>query len=175
MITKRKYSDKWIIAIKSYSNNPVDSYLNIVLAYLPTNKLTPYVTWIYNQTDNGFHEGHYHERINDAIPEFLMRGKNSCCFYDNWIKQYDGIECHYVCSFDNFAKLKFLNWEECEAKDAQMISVYLHKPEGGIECITDHLNGFDAMRIVRYISNKYEIPVQYQPEGIHYIKLQPII
>jgi len=170
MITKRKYSDKWVIGIKPYSDNSADGYLDIVLAYLPTNKLTPYVTWIYNHSDKGFHEGHYHERINDAIPEFLMRGHGKHCYNDNWIKQHDAIECHYVHSLGNND-----GWEQCEAKYAQMVSVYLHKPEGGIECITDHLNGFDAMRIVRYISNKYEIPVQYQPEGIHYIKLQPII
>ena len=145
MITKRKYSDKWVIAIKSYSDNLIDSYLDIVLCYLPTNKLTPYVTWIYNHSDNGFHEGHYHERINKAIPEFLERGYFK--FNSSYISDYDAIEYHYIHLIGGGN-----GWEQCEAKDAQMVSVYLHKSEGGIECISDHLNGLDAMRIVDYIS-----------------------
>lgn len=174
MITKRKYSDKWIIAIKAYSDNSIDSYLDIVLCYLPTNKLTPYVTWIYNHSDKGFHSGHYHERINDAIPEFLTRGSKAVCFNDNWITKHDAVECHYVNLIEHIESIVSNDWEECCAKDAQMVSVYLHKPEGGIKCVSDHLNGLDAMRFVRYLSNKYEMPIRYQPEGVHYVKLKPI-
>ena len=169
MITKRKYPDKCIIGIKPYTNNTGDDYLNTVLAYLPTNRITPYVTWIYNIEDKGFFWGHYHQRINDAIPEFLMRGSGSCSITSVMIKCYDAIECHYVVRIDDNT------WDQCEAENAQMISVYLHKPEGGIECISDHYDPKDAMRIVRWISNKYELPIGYQPKDVHYINLQPII
>ena len=168
MITKRKYSGHWVIGIKPYSNNLADGYLDIVLCYLPTNNGTPYVTWIYNHSDGGFHEGHYHERINDAIPEFLERGYFK--YNSSYISDSDAIECHYR-RFNN----RYDYYDHYEAKDAQLVSVYLHNPTGGITFFTDHLNGLDAMRIVRYISNKYELPIKYQPEGVHYIKLQPII
>ena len=166
MIKKRKHNDKWIIGIKPYSNISKDNYLDLVLAYLPFNTITKYVTWIYNHSDNGFHEGNYHQYINKAIPEFFERGNIK--YNEKFIYEYDAIECHYVHLIENNI------WGPCDAEDAQMVSVYLHVPDGGIESITDHLNGLDAMRIVRYISNKYELPIKYQPEGVHYIKLKPI-
>ena len=112
----------------------------------------------------------YFNLINKAILDFLIRGKKAVRFNDDWIKQHDAIETHYV----RYLK-EHSCWEECNAEDAQMISVYLHKPEGGIECISDHYDPKDAMRIVRWISNQYELPIQYQPKDVHYTKLQPII
>jgi hypothetical protein len=172
MIKKRKYPDKWILAMKGYSTNPKDSYLDIVLAYLPNNKITPYVTWIYNHSDGGFHEGHYYQWINTAIAEFLERGYIK--LNKKFIKQHDAIETHYVMFIDDPDNSDREYMEQCEIDEAQLIGVYLHKPEGGIECITDHFNGRDAMRIVRYISNRYELPVMYQPKEIHYGILKPI-
>jgi hypothetical protein len=171
LIKKRKYNDKWVLGIKPYSGLEVDNYLYLVLCYLPTNEITPYVTWIYNKSDKGFHSGHYHERINNAIPEFLTRGGKSVCFNDEWIRQHDAIETHYVQLVSDGS------WEECDAENAQMISVYMihiHKLKERIECITDHYDPKDAMRIVRWISNKYEMPIMYQPKDIHYTKLKPI-
>jgi hypothetical protein len=167
LLKQRKLPDRWILAIKGYSNNPGDTHLQTVLCYIPGNELTPYATWLFNMQDGGFHWGHYHRHINEAIPEFMTRGPIP--FDDKFIKQHDAIECHYICYIENNTA-----YDQCEADEAQMVGVYLHKPEGGIVSITDHLDGKDAMRIVRWISNRYELPVQYQPKDVHYVKLNPI-
>jgi hypothetical protein len=166
MITKRKYDDKWILAIKPYSSNPKDHYLEIVLCYLPTNKITPYVTWIYNHDDdNGFHEGHYHQFINNAIPEFMTRGLK---YDDEFIKKHDAIEVQFIQFYGEHGMVP------CSEKHAQLISVYLYLPEKGVECITNHFDGKDAARIVRWISNTYELPMGYYPKNYITAKLKPI-
>jgi len=169
MINKRKFDDKWILAMKPYSNVKGDNHLCIVFAYLPTNSITPYVTWVYNNQDQGFFWGHYHRHINEAIPEFMTRGTGTAVYDEAMIKSHDAIECHYCNFLDREGGV-----EECDSDHAQLISVYLHKPEGGIEWITDHFDGKDAARIIRWISNRFELPVIHQPDDLHYIKLKPI-
>ena len=172
-LKKRKLNDKWILGEKPYSNNPKDDYLRIVLCYLPTNKMTPYVTWIYNESDNAFYEGNYFERIYKAIGDYLIRGSGTAKYTPEMIKSYDAIEIHYCQILNHPSNYKW-ELEECGADNAQIVSVYLHCPSGGIEWISDHLNGPDAHRIARWISRTYELPIKMIPEDIEYVKLKSI-
>ena len=68
-----------LLASKRYSNHPDDSYLSIVLCRNKSDRLTPYVTHIYNSTlaggDGGYVEGHYCETEESAIEDFTNRGR----------------------------------------------------------------------------------------------------
>lgn len=61
-----------IIISKPYSDHPDDWYLAVVLCKT-TNQLTPFVTWIYNNREHGFYEGHYFETKEDAMMDFKLR------------------------------------------------------------------------------------------------------
>lgn len=45
----------------------------IVLCYLPDNKVTPYVTWQHNLKDNAYYWGHYFSTENEARADFGER------------------------------------------------------------------------------------------------------
>lgn len=57
---------------KSYSLNPGDSHLDVVLAVWGTHG--EYVTWIHNKSVGGYGEGHYFMDLDDAREDFYKRG-----------------------------------------------------------------------------------------------------
>ena len=57
---------KEILLRCKYAN---DGFLWLVLAY----SQNQYITWMYNQNDNGYFSGTYHESFGDALTTFLKR------------------------------------------------------------------------------------------------------
>ena len=47
-------------------------HLSVVLCKID-NSYTPYVTWVYNHTDNGYYHGHYFDNILEAAHDFTTR------------------------------------------------------------------------------------------------------
>lgn len=64
-----------ILLIRPYSVHPDDWYLSIVLAQLPDNDITPYVTWGCNVSfgDTRFFEGHYYKDKWEAFEDWKKR------------------------------------------------------------------------------------------------------
>jgi hypothetical protein len=68
--------EKQIIYRKPFSTHPNDWYLSVVMAYLPHNEITPYVTWLSNSSFKEYEcEGHYFKNRKDAEKDFLERGR----------------------------------------------------------------------------------------------------
>ena len=65
--------DKMIIEQRKYSENTKDDFLTIVLAKLPDNEITPFVTWIYNSQTGGYSAGHYFKNIEEAVTDYKTR------------------------------------------------------------------------------------------------------
>ena len=61
-----------LLFVKPISNNPLDAYLQIVLAEKTNGE---YVTWLYNETDKGFHNGHYYynDQYQLALDDYFKR------------------------------------------------------------------------------------------------------
>jgi len=73
---KHKYPDgAKILLTRPYSMHPDDWYLSIVMAELPDNDITPYVTWGCNVSfgDTRFFEGHYHKDKWEAFADWKTR------------------------------------------------------------------------------------------------------
>ena len=62
---------KETLASKPYSANPGDHYLSVVLCKVDGAR--PYVTWMKNSEDKGFHSGHYFETLEGALHDFNNR------------------------------------------------------------------------------------------------------
>jgi hypothetical protein len=60
-----------VIDAKMYSDHPGDHYLQIVVARFQNQ----YVTWLYNSTFHGCTEGHYFDRLIDAVKDYEGRGR----------------------------------------------------------------------------------------------------
>lgn len=65
--------DKKILARKPYSAHEGDEHLEIVLAELPHNTVTPFVTWGFNKQNNGYFWGHYFSSKQKALDDFNAR------------------------------------------------------------------------------------------------------
>ena len=51
---------------------PIDETIDLVLCET-NDSYTPFVTWIYNKSDKGYHLGHYHRDKQMARNDFLLR------------------------------------------------------------------------------------------------------
>ena len=58
-----------VIEARRYSDNPHDSYLQIVLARMGDE----YVTWVYNADKSCCTSGHYFENLLSAVCDYLNR------------------------------------------------------------------------------------------------------
>lgn len=52
-----------------------DKHLTLVMAFLPHNRITPFVTWIHNDSIGGLHDGHYHRTGKEVQADFFDRAK----------------------------------------------------------------------------------------------------
>ena len=74
--TRIQEADKVVLLSRPYSMHPRDWYLSVVMCFLPTNTLTPYVTWMHNATGNSsdyFFGGHYFQTKEDAFEDWKKR------------------------------------------------------------------------------------------------------
>jgi len=64
-----------ILLARPYSMHPDDWYLSVVMAQLPNNDITPYVTWGCNVSfgDTRFFGGHYFKDKEDAFKDWKER------------------------------------------------------------------------------------------------------
>jgi hypothetical protein len=70
------YSDERIVLLaRPYSMHPDDHYLSIVMAQLPNNTVTPYVTWGCNVSfgEIRYFEGHYFKTKEEAFEDWKTR------------------------------------------------------------------------------------------------------
>ena len=68
--------ERIVLLSRPYSVHPNDWYLSVVMCFLPTNTLTPYVTWLHNATGNHggyFFGGHYFQTKEDAFEDWKKR------------------------------------------------------------------------------------------------------
>jgi len=68
-------SNAIILLTRPYSMHPDDWYLSVVMAQLPDNDITPYVTWGCNVSFGGtlFFEGHYFSDKWEAFKDWKTR------------------------------------------------------------------------------------------------------
>ncbi len=64
-----------ILLTRPYSMHPDDWYLSVVMAQLPENDITPYVTWGCNVSfgDTSFFDGHYFKDKWEAFDDWKKR------------------------------------------------------------------------------------------------------
>jgi hypothetical protein len=86
-IVHKKWKDGWndvthkypdnanILFFRPYSVHPDDWYLTVVMAELPNNDITPYVTWLCNTSfgETRFIEGHYFPNKWEAFEDWKTR------------------------------------------------------------------------------------------------------
>lgn len=65
---------KQILEKKPYSNHPDDKHLSVVLCKWEQSAL-PYVVWVHNSQDGGYHNGDYCATLKEAVDAFEKRGK----------------------------------------------------------------------------------------------------
>jgi hypothetical protein len=53
--------------------NPRNEDSEIVIAFLPDNQMTPWVTWVRGKLDGGYYWGHYYRDASQAWADFSMR------------------------------------------------------------------------------------------------------
>jgi hypothetical protein len=68
-----------VVAIRPYSSHPSDQYLFVMLCEREVDKVKepyvdPYVTWTYNAQSRGYGNGHYFQKSDAALSDFLRRG-----------------------------------------------------------------------------------------------------
>ena len=61
-----------ILQVKDFPN-PLDHYLKTVVAFLPHNDCTPFVTWLHNIECGGYFSGNYHKTLIEAAKDFEGR------------------------------------------------------------------------------------------------------
>jgi len=61
-----------MIAHNVLERTTIDCTIDIVLCEIE-NEATPYVTWLYNKKDGGFHLGHYYRNSEMARNDYEMR------------------------------------------------------------------------------------------------------
>lgn len=60
-----------ILASRPLTTHLADSYLEVILAYIPAN--AEYVTWLFNRVAGGYTGGHYFEKLSAAAVDFEER------------------------------------------------------------------------------------------------------
>lgn len=71
-------SSRLIVLHEPYSGHISDDFLEKVLAFLPDNTTTPWVTWLYNKQTDGLVDGHYFERLYPALSDYIERYRKGC-------------------------------------------------------------------------------------------------
>ena len=64
--------------VKVLERTIVNSLIDVVLCEIE-NEATPYVTWLFNKSDNGFHLGHYYRDSEMARNDYVMRVLMKTC------------------------------------------------------------------------------------------------
>jgi len=62
-----------VILRKPVEHWPGNAEGEIVLAFVPENKYTPFVTWFYNAERDFFCQGHYHQELAPALRDWEKR------------------------------------------------------------------------------------------------------
>ena len=58
--------------VKVLARTNVNRLIDVVLCEIE-NEATPYVTWLFNKSDNGYHLGHYYRNSEMARNDYEMR------------------------------------------------------------------------------------------------------
>lgn len=64
-----------ILSRRPLPKGNLEQLAEIVLCFLPHNKLTPYATWQRNIEENSTYWGHYFQTVEEATKDFQTRGK----------------------------------------------------------------------------------------------------